>query len=394
MATFKYKAKELGGRTVRGSIIANDEAALFRELEKKNLYCLSYKEVGATKLTLIQGRLPLKKLNIFCRELGIMISAGVPVMNVLNVMYRRSKDKKLKAIYMGLMEQIETGSTLADSMKTFTGVFPDILIAMIRVGEQSGSLDKVLMDMSEYYSKENETKSKAQTVMIYPAVLLLVTVTVVIALFTYVLPRFFSMFEGKELSPLTKTFMNISNLLVNDWQYLLMIILALVFVILVIDKTKTGHFYFDKMKCNIPIASKLLEKGVIARFANTMGITTNNGIPVLEALEICSDTLGNTYTYERMRRVRENVEKGIRFSESLESEGLFEDMVWSMIATGEETGKAGEMYERLYSYYSEEADMATQKLLALLEPLIMVVIGGMIALVMVSILGPIYGMYS
>lgn len=394
MAAYRYKAKAEDGKLVTGKMEAVDEQAFFKELERRKLYCISYKETGSKKTHEINGRLSLKELNVFCRELGVMISAGVPMVSALNTMYRRSNDKKLKSCYMALMEQLEKGSSLTEAMRGLGNVFPEILIAMVAVGEQSGSLDVVVSDMAEFYGKEHATKSKIQTMMIYPAILILVTFVVVIAVFTFVLPKFFTLFVGNELPGITKVLMAFSNFLINDWELLLLIILFIAIVFILIGKTETGRYYIDKVKCNIPVISKLMEKSVIARFSNTMGILTNNGIPVLEAIGICSETLGNTYTKERLMRIKEEVEKGVPFSDSMEKEGLFEDMVWSMMATGEETGKTGEMYQKLYAYYEQESNIATQKLLAIMEPAIMLVIGLIIGLVMMSVLLPIYGIYS
>lgn len=394
MATYRFKAKAEDGRILTGKIQASDEQAFFREMEKRNLYCISFKGVKEAQNEEIGGKLSLKELNIFCRELGVMISAGVPMVNVLNTMHRRCKNKKLKKCYMALIEQIETGSSLADAMRSLGNVFPDILIAMVGVGEQSGSLDVVVSDMADFYGKENATKSKVQTMMIYPILLLVITVVVVIVVFTFVLPKFFTLFVGNDLPLLTRIFMAFSNFLVNDWEFILLAVLALMIVCIMIYKTEMGRYYIDKAKCNIPIVSKLMEKTTIARFANTMSILIGNGITVLEAIEICAGTFGNVYTLERMTHIREEVEKGIPFSDAMEKEGLFEDMVWSMMATGEETGQAAEMYRKIYAYYAQESDIATQKLLALLEPVIMIFIGLIIGAVLFSVLGPIYSIYS
>ncbi len=394
MATYRFKAKAEDGKILSGKIQASDERGFYRELENRKLYCISFKKVKDAGNEEIGGRLSLKELNVFCRELGVMISAGVPMVNVLSTMHRRCRDKKLKKCYMALMEQVETGNSLADAMRSLGNVFPDILTAMVDVGEQSGSLDVVVSDMADFYGKENATRSKIQTMMIYPVLLLVITVAVVIVVFTFVLPKFFTLFVGNDLPLLTRIFMAFSNFLINDWEILLLAVLVLVIACVMIYKTEMGHYYIDKAKCNIPIASRLMEKTTIARFANTMGILTGNGITVLESIEICAGTFGNVYTLERMTRIREEVEKGVPFSDAMEKEGLFEDLVWSMMATGEETGRAAEMYQKIYAYYAQESDTATQKLLALLEPIIMVFIGLIIGAVLFSVLGPIYSIYS
>ncbi len=393
MAAYQYKAKAVDGRLVSGKVEATNEQAFFTELERRGLYCITFKEVGQHNVQ-VSGRLSLKQLNVFCRELGVMIAAGIPVISALNTMHRRRKHKKIKTCYLILVEQLEKGSSMAEAMRSMGNVFPEILIAMVDVGEQSGSLDVVISNMADFYSKEHESRNKMQTMLIYPTILVVVTIGIVIAIFTLVLPRFFTLFAGQELPGITKVFMGISNLLVNEWMLLLLVLLFVLIAVIMIGKTDTGRYYFDKMKSNIPVVSKLMEKGVISRFANTMGILVNSGVAMLDAINICSATLGNVYTMERMARVSEEVEKGIPFSSAMEKEELFEDMVWSMMAVGEESGKSGEMYEKLYVYYEQESNIATQKLLAILEPAVMIIIGLLIGLVMVSVLLPLYGIYA
>ncbi len=394
MATYRYKAKTAEGKIQNGKIQASDEQSFYKELEKRELFCISFKELGAAGANETIGKLSLKQLNIFCRELGVMLEAGVPMIDVLTTMHRRCKEPKLKKCYMKLMEQIETGSSLADAMRKMEGTFPKILIAMVEVGEQSGSLDTVVTDMSDFYGKEHATRSKMQTMMIYPVMLLVVTFFVVIIVFTFVLPKFFDMFVGNDLPWITKAMIAFSNFLINDWEFILLGAAALIIFFIVFSKTPTGRYAIDKALCNIPMVSKLMEKTVISRFANTMSILQGNGIAVLESIEICSGTLGNVYRQERLTRIREEVEKGIPFSESMEKEGLFEDMVWSMMATGEETGRSAEMYQKLYAYYSQESDIATGKLMALMEPIIMIIIGLIIGAVLFSVLVPIYSIYG
>ncbi|MCR4651113.1 MAG: type II secretion system F family protein [Lachnospiraceae bacterium] len=394
MATYKYKAKTPEGKTVSDKIECTDEQRFYAEIDKKGLQLINYKDITGDAIGKVKHRLSLKQLNVFCKELGIMLSAGVPMVSVLTTMYRRCNDTKIKNCYMVLMEEVGKGNSLAEAMRTLGNTFPDILIAMVDVGEQSGSLDRVITDMSDFYAKEYNTRSKVSTMMIYPVMLVIVTVVIVIAIFTFVLPRFFTMFVGDDLPLITRIFMGVSSLLINHWDLLLLgtSLIALTFALL--GKTENGRYFFDKFKCNIPVVSKLTEKTVISRFSNTMGILIGNGIPVLNALRICAGTFGNVYTKERMEKIREEVEKGMTLSESMEKENLFENMVWSMLATGEETGKITEMYAKLYEYYESESEIATQKLMAILEPAILVVIGLLIGGVMVSVLLPIYSIYS
>ncbi|MGN0347884.1 MAG: type II secretion system F family protein [Lachnospiraceae bacterium] len=394
MPEYKYKAKDMTtGKMVSGIIQAGDEAAFYREMERKKLACVSLKEKGNVDSVELPYRFKLKELSVFCREFSIMLSAGIPLVDVLNKLNLRTTKKEKKRVYLYLIEAVEKGNSLAVSMEKLGKVFPSMLVEMVRVGEQSGTLEIVVDKMAVYYEKEYKTKSKVTTVMIYPVILLVVTFAIMILLFTFVMPKFFTIFSNMELPAITRFFMAISNFLINDWLYLILGILAVFVAVSVINSTKKGRFWFDRLKANIPGFSALWMKGMIERFANTMYILTSSGIVIMNALEICGATFGNTFLRSKLDNAREEVQKGVAFSRALEKENLFEDLVWSMIATGEETGNADEMYLKLSKYYEQESEDATSKMLAVMEPCILLVIGGIIALVVVSILIPIYSMY-
>lgn len=395
MPEYKYKAKEKEtGKIVSGVMQAVDEATFYRELDKKKLICVSLKEKGNVDNAELPYRFKLKELSIFCREFSIMMSAGIPLVDVLNKLNLRTNKREKKRVYLYLIEAVEKGNTLADSMDKLGKVFPQILIEMIRIGEQSGNIETVVDKMAVYYEKEYKTRSKVTTVMIYPVILFVVTLAIMILLFTFVMPKFFTMFSNMELPGITKFFMGVSDFLINDWIYLILGVITIAVTFTVINSTKAGRYNIDKFKANIPGVSPLLLKGIIERFANTMYILTSSGIVIMEALEICGATISNVFYRGKLENAREEVQKGVAFSKALEQQKLFEDLVWSMIATGEETGNADEMYQKLSAYYEQENDAATSKLLAIMEPCILLVIGGIIALVVVSILIPIYSMYK
>lgn len=395
MPEYSYKAKDMKtGKIISDKMQVVDEATFYRELEKKNLVCIRKVEKGNVDNVELPYRFKLKELSVFCREFSIMLSAGIPIVDVFNKLNNRTSNKEKKRVYLYMIESVEKGNTIADSMQKLGQVFPNILIEMMRIGETSGSLEKVIEKMAEYYEKEYKTRSKVQTVMIYPIILTVVTVGIMILLFTYVMPKFFTMFEkSMSLPGITVFFMKVSDFLIHDWMYLILGIALVMLVFKVFVSTQKGRLAFDKFKCGIPAVSKLIEKGVIARFASTMFILTSSGIVILDALEICAQTLSNTFMRNKLLNCREEVQKGTELSVAMEREGLFEDLVWSMMATGEETGNADEMYEKLSKYYEQENDVATEKLMAIIEPVMLLVIGVLVALVVASILVPIYSMY-
>ncbi len=394
MPEYRYTARDnKTGKIIKDTIQAIDEGTFYLELERRNQICINYKEKGNLDTVELPYRFKTKELSVFCREFAIMLSAGIPIVNVLEKLNNREKKPQKKRVYMYLIEAIEKGNTVADAMQKIGSVFPPILIEMVRIGEQSGSMEYVVDKMAHYYEKEYKNKSRVQAAMIYPVMLVIVTLGVMILLFTYVMPQFFTMFEGKDLPGITIFFMKVSNFLTTKWLYILIGILVLMMIWQLITKTKGGKLAVDKFACNIPLISKLLEKSIISRFASTMYILSSSGIVILNALEICGATIANTFLRGKLMHCREEVEKGRSLSDAMETENLFDDMVWSMISTGESTGNADGMYQKLADYYEQEADSATEKLMAIMEPAMLIIIGILVALVIASILIPLYSMY-
>ena len=395
MPEYRFSAKEVNtGKIVKDTIQTIDEAAFYKEIEKRGLVCIKMQEKGNVDNAELSYRFKLKEMSVFCREFSIMLSAGIPLVDVLNKLNLRTTNKNKKRVYLYLIEAVEKGNTLADSMTKLGNVFPKVLIEMIRIGEQSGSIEIVVEKMAQYYEKEYRNKSKVQTVLIYPVILCVVTVAIIIFLFTFIMPKFFTMLEGKELPKITIIFMKVSDFLINDWIYLILGIVVFMVAFSVFNSTEKGRLFIDKFKCSIPVVSKLFEKGVISRFSDTMYILSSSGIVIIEALEICAATLTNVFLRNKLLKCREEVQKGISLSKAMETEKLFEDLVWSMINTGEETGNADEMYHKLSVYYEQENDVATGKLMAIMEPCILLVIGTIVGLVVASVLIPIYSMYK
>lgn len=394
MPEYRYKAKDTAtGKIIKNKMMASDEATFYREIEKKGLVAIEV-NVKSDEEVSIPYKFKLKELSVFCREFSIFMDAGIPVVEALNKLNNRTKKKRKKEVYMFLIESVEKGNPLAESMEKLGNVFPEMLIQMVRIGETSGTIETVMNRMALYYEKEHKNRSNVQTALIYPVTLIVVTIGVVVLLFTFVMPKFFGILDKDSIPLITKIFMWLSGVLVNDWMYILLAVALVGIGYGIFVSTPKGRYLVDKFMCNIPVISKLMEKGTIARFSNTMGMLTSSGIVILESLEICARTLGNKYLISKLDHCREEVQKGESLSTSMERDNLFEDLVWSMIATGEETGNSEEMYEKLSHYYEQESEAATAKLMALMQPVLLVVIGVIVALAVASILLPIYQSYG
>lgn len=396
MARYRYKAKDVNGKIVYGTMEAENDTEFYGNLEKEKLYCIS-KNISRKESAGREGnekKLKTKTLSMFCREMAVLLASGMNLLAALRLLYEREEKIYIKNSYMRLIESIEKGDTFYEAMKKQGDVYPKLLKSMVLAGEASGTIDVIMEKMAVYYEKEAALKSKVQNAMIYPVILMLVTLGVVILLFTFVLPQFFEMFEGQEIPAITAVFMAISKFLTKYWYLLLLGLFAAGCIFkLLLEYDRTGA-KIDKMTLSIPIFGKLIGKILMGHFANAMCILYASGVTIVKALEISSDTINNRYIVQRLANVREQVEKGIVLSAALQNEGIFDKMFWSMVHIGEESGNLETMFYKLSEYMERESEAAVQKMLAVIEPIMLIVIALVIGCVVASVLLPIYSMYS
>lgn len=396
MAQYRYKAKNLRGKIIHGSTEAENDAELYRYLEKKELYCISmsakrrdaYGDGGRGR------KVKLKTVSIFCRELSVLLTSGMNLLTALQLLYEREEKAFVKGSYMRMIEDIEKGDTFYEAIRRQGNTWPSLLRAMILAGETSGSIDMVMDKMALYYEKEASLKSKVQNAMIYPMILIGVTFAVIILLFTFVLPRFFDMFEGQSVPGITAAFMAISRFMTNYWYFLLLALLAIGCLIKVLAENERTGVKLDQIKRKLPVFGKLFEKVIMGHFANAMSILYASGVTIVKALEISGGTISNRYIAEKLERVREKVEKGVALSQALQSEGMFDKMFWSMVHIGEESGNLETMFFKLSEYLEQESEAAVLKMMAVLEPLVLIIIAIVIGAVVASVLLPIFNMYQ
>lgn len=396
MAKYRYRAKDRKGRNVYGTMEAENDAEFYSYLEKQELYCLSVrsKRAGTSDVGQEGRKIKTKVLSVFCREMAVLLSSGMNLLAALRLLYEREEKSFIKDCYMYMIEGIEKGDTLYEAMKKQGDAWPPLLKSMVLAGEASGSIDLIMEKMAFYYEKEANLKSKVQNAMIYPLILIGVTIAVIIVLFTFVLPQFFEMFEGQEVPGITSVFMTISRFMTENWYILLLVLLSVICLLKVLKENARIGIKMDRMNLQMPVIGRLVEKVIMGHFANAMSILYASGVPVVKALEISSGTVGNRYIAEKLVRVREKVEKGAALSQAMQVEGVFDKMLWTMIHIGEESGNLETMFFKLSEYMEQESEAAVQKMMAVLEPLVLIVIAVVIGMVVASVLLPIYSMYQ
>ncbi|MEG0314306.1 MAG: type II secretion system F family protein [Erysipelotrichaceae bacterium] len=393
MDKYKYSARQLDGTVKTGETTAPSYSEFLTKLKEENLYCISYEvsqeeETEAAKSTFkVKG----KNLVMFSRQLSTMLGAGVSIVKSIDILHEKTTDKKLKNSMRLLYESLQQGKALSAAMSEQSGSYPNLLVMMVKSGEISGTLDTTLEKMANHYESENKLMNKVRNAMIYPIVLCVVMVVVVTLLLAFVMPTFFELFAGQELPLPTRMLVAMSNFITSKWYVILIIVAVAAAVIPMALKQPAIRLKFDKFKIKAPLFGKLNKTIQSARFARTFATLYFSGVNIIEILEMSSDILNNTYLAQGFKKVIAKVSNGELISTSIANEDMFDSMLTSMIFIGEESGLLDSILEKTADFYDEESDTATQSMVALMEPIIIVALGVVVGFIVISIILPLYG---
>lgn len=385
MPMFSFKARTPDGRVIDGQIEAENEEALSHKLKSQKLQIVSFTKIGGLAYIFKTGpKVKTADIAIFSRQFSTMISAGLPVLQALNILVDQVEDKTFKNVLSKVRDDIGAGANLSDAMSKFPNVFSPLYCNMIKAGELSGALDQILDRLSTYLEKSEALVQKVKGAMTYPVTIIIVSLLIVIILMVKVVPTFATMFEsfGKGLPLPTKILVEISNF---EQKWALAQIAGIVvigFLFSVIKRTEKGGYIIDKYMIKLPIIGQLVKKSAVARFSRTLGTLLKSGVQILDALETVARSAGNKVIEKALLGVRASVREGQSLTEPLKAAGIFPNMVIQMVSVGEETGKLDDMLLRMADFYDQEVDTAVESLLSMLEPMIMaflgVVVGGMV----------------
>lgn len=393
MKTFAYTAKDNNGKVIKGTMQVESSAVLLEKLQSSDLICTEYHETKASDIKK-GAKFKTTEVAFFCRQLSSMLTAGLTLVKALDILYKEETDKKKKQCLLEIYEDIQKGKALSDAMLSQGTTFPELLVSMIAAGEASGNLDGVMVKMSDYYANLNKTGNKVKSAMIYPAVLGVLTVVIVIGLFTFVMPQFMTIFQGAELPFLTKVMMGISDFIRTKWYIYIPILIVAIFGTRYYINTEAGRYAFDKFKLKMPKVGPLYTKVLTGRFASTLSTMYSSGVPMIEALERATAVLNNSYISEQFSVAIDNIKMGDAISSAIAKTDVFESMFCSIIYVGEESGSLDEILTKTAEYYEEESDSAIQRMVSLLEPMMIIILGVLIGLVVASILPAMYSMYD
>lgn len=397
MPVYNYKAINHSGKTVKDSL---DAASL--DNAKNSLRSAGYTILDIREQSMLNKDIEIpfldkptsKDLALFCRQFLSILKAGVPIATILSMMAQQTEKPKLTAAIRDMQTNVSKGETLASSMRRQEKVFPSMLVNMVAAGEESGNLESSFSQMEVYFDRLKKTKSKVIKVMIYPCVILVVMVVVLIVMMTRIIPMFLKSFEemGAELPFLTRCVMAVSDWFVDWWWALVLGILGLVLFCILFRRTNRGKHFFGWLARKVPVVKNLTVKSACATFARTMSILLGSGLTLMEALDLTADNMSNIYYKEAIQTIRARISDGWPLATSMKETGLFPPMICNMVAIGEETGDLQEMLSKVADYYDEEVTDATDRLTALIEPCIILILAVFVAIIVFSIFLPMMNM--
>ncbi len=394
MPYFKWKGKDLKGKVKKGEIIAVNKNDAISKLKSKKISVITIKEAPKDiEIPFLKQKIKDKEILVVTKQLSIMLASGLPLDQSLNIIAEQTTNKRMGEIVYDIKNEIEGGSTLANALKKHKEAFSDMYINMVNSGEKTGNLDGVLKRLTDMMEKSIALKRKIKGAMIYPTIVSIVAVGVITLILTFVIPTFAEMYSssGMQLPLPTLIVISISLFLKANIVYMLIGLIALIIIIRIAYKKSYGfHRFADKLIINLPIIGALARKGSIANFATILASLSSSGIDILEALDIASRTSGNLIIEETLMEVKNMVERGENLSDSMAASGEFPDMVIQMVSVGEETGTLDEMLQKVYLYYEEEIDNTVKNLTTMIEPIIIVVLGGIIGFLVVAMYLPIF----
>jgi type IV pilus assembly protein PilC len=398
MPVFTFTGTDSQGKRITGERLADSKAAVTMLLRRERITPGAIKEKGKEFALPKIGaaKVPTKEVAVFFRQFSVMIDAGLPLVQCLEILAANQENQYFQKCLTGVRQTVEGGSTLSNAMRQYPKLFDDLTTNMIEAGEAGGILDTILQRLATYVEKSVKLRSAIKSALIYPSSVIGMAVLVVGALLKFVVPIFANMFSSMQVDlPLpTKIVIGLSNFVGRFWWLMLLFIVVLVISIREIRKNPRGRYLFDKMLLNLPVMGLVLRKIAVARFTRTLGTLITSGVPILEGLAITARTSGNAVLEDALMKVRKAVEEGRTIVDPLKECGVFPNMVTQMIGVGEATGAMDAMLQKIADFYEDEVDAATKDMLTLLEPLMIGFLGVAVGGIVISLYMPLFSMIA
>jgi len=410
MPTFKFEAMDTSGDEVKDEIEATNEEEAQQKIKQMGYFVTKLVATGGgqkgkkkkkkgggykkSKKTFVIGGVKSKHLVLFTRQFSILQDAGLPVLRGLRILENQMKPSALKNALIDVVEDVESGSTLSEAMARHPRAFDRLYVNMVKAGEAGGALEVIMQRLAEFKEKSQTLKRKVIGAMVYPVVVITAAVGILIFIMVAIIPKFEKIFRefGLKLPALTQFLIDVSLWCASYWWSLPLVPLGIWLLMKLIRLSRAGNYALDRMLLWTPILGKIVEKTIVARTVRTLGTLISSGVPILESLSIVRETANNA-VFERMyQRIYESIREGDTIADPLRESRLVDDMVSNMVEVGEETGDLDTMLNKIADFYDEEVDTAVKSLISLLEPIMIIVLGGIIGTIVIALFLPMLGL--
>lgn len=393
MQKYKYTAVDIDKKKFKGYFLAENEDDLRMQLSRQRLYLIHAVPVSdkpPSAFFSVTGKVKPLELTTFCRQFAIMISSGVSIVDSLNILKEQSYSSFFRKVLSAVYEDVKVGVLLSDAMAKHKKVFPHFFTSMTYVGEQSGMLDEVLRSVADYYETDTKIKGKAKSAMIYPAFLAVLMLAIVVLMVAFVIPTFEKSLSAieVEMPTITVVIMNISHWFIDYWMYLFLGIVLLVVILIAVGRTEKGKYLYHTILLQLPIFGKVKISLISSNFARGFGLLLSGGMDVVDAMTVISAVLGNKNVEKRFRFAIADVREGKSLTESLSTYKLFPTIMIQMVSVGEKTGRVDKVLLQSGSYFDEQAERSLSAMTALIQPIMLGIMGAIVGLLFIAIYSP------
>jgi type IV pilus assembly protein PilC len=397
--TYQYRVRDRAGNLVTGELIGDSEGLVLTKLREMGYMPLDVKRARTglkMEIKLRPGRVKMKDLAVFSRQFATMVNSGLPILRALAILSEQTENKELQTILTEVRLDVEQGSSLSGAMSKHPKAFSDLYVSMIRSGETGGVLDNVLLRLADNMESDVELRRTIKSAMTYPVVVVVMVGGILAAMLLFVVPQFESIYAslGGSLPLPTRILLSVSNALTTYWWLFLLIFVAIWFGFRRYKKTPAGRLIVDTAKLKMPVFGPLFHKTALARFSSTLGMLLRSGVPILQALDIVTDTVNNKVISKAVGDVQGSVREGESIAHPLSKHAVFPPMVVQMLAVGEETGAVDTMLDKVSDFYNSEVKAAVDALTSLIEPLLIAVVGGAVGAAVVALYMPMFNVIN
>ena len=391
---YKYNAINLYGKRFQGTFFAEDEKDLRRQLAKQNLYLVSARvdtEKSPNPFFSLTGKVSVGELSTFCRQFAIMITSGTSIVDSLAILKGQAYSSYLKKVLEHVHEDVKAGKLLSEALAKHKRVFPNFFRSMVRVGEISGAIDKVLVAVADYFETDNKMRAKTKSALIYPCILIIMAIGIIVLMVAFIIPTFQDALASLEVEmpALTLALYDISAYFRQHWMQIVLIIAAVVFVCFVFVRTKGGRYQWDKWKFHMPYVGNIIKNNISARFCRSFSLLVGSGMDIVDAMDEVCIVFGNTYVAGQFKKAADDVRQGMTLTMAMESYKLFPTMLVQMVSVGEQTGDLESVLSRSCSFFENQAERAISSLTSIIQPIILCIIGASVGILFYAVYSPL-----